>query len=206
MEREPRATSPKSRRQMRFTRSHSLLLLVLACAVGLIIAYGWQTHDADNQFEDQERVDTAPPAADAVQRAPQPATAPPPVVSKTYVPEHIPQSALEEVYAPQVDNETQAKLNEIKKRYEGVLVTHMFLLRCKIAKPEDQKIIMNAMHKEIIAADPHGPMYFNVTTAATGAYNEMYINTPCTTPEVATLATQYLDYVRALSERYPSNE
>jgi hypothetical protein len=194
---------------MRFAWVRSLQLL-LALVVGsvLILAYDWQLGSARSEIESlaaaNQRLEiaarkpvnvvVAPPVEQPA--APAPAPAPAPVVAAA---KPTP-SPIEQVYAPQGNS-----LDDIKKRYEDILVTHLFLNRCGKAGADDYATIINGMRQESVAvgAPDVARLQVNILTAATGSYNEIYRSSRCDDPSMANLQSQYQSYITSLKERFP---
>lgn len=141
--------------------------------------------------------DTTPVAAPVV--TPAPAATP-----TTQAPASIVQTPVEEVYNPERDaKDNDSRLDDIKKRYENILVTYMFLSKCQKAGPDDYGIIMNALTQEMAGKNPPPQFQENILSAAQGSYKEMYTQTSCTGESIETLRAQYNDYLKSLIAQFP---
>jgi len=111
---------------------------------------------------------------------------------------------IEALYNPEKDpTDKQSSLDDIKKRYEDIMVIHLFLKKCDRVKPEDLSIITNAMAQETTAADAPEKFEDDIMIAARGSYNEIYAKSPCTSKGVDVLNTQYNNYLKILTDTFP---
>ena len=127
----------------------------------------------------------SPPAQPAPAQTP-PAASPRPTVDDVYNPE-------------KKGTGNESVMDGIKKRYENILVTYMFLKQCNKAGANDYPIITSALAQEMASVNAPGRMQADIVTAAQGSYKEMYSRSRCDDPGITTLVTQYTAYVKALS-------
>lgn len=190
---------------MRFAWSRSVqLLLVLAAGSLLIMAYDWQLGNARSEISALEESNQR---LEATARKPLPAPAPAavaeaPAAPVVLAPAPVAQTPIEQLYAPDA---AQARFDDIKKRYEDILVTHMFLNRCGKVEAGDYAVIASAMRQEIIAANAPdaAKLQVNIMSAATGSYNEIYRTSLCDDKSMDSLVAQYKAYLDALKLRFP---
>lgn len=108
---------------------------------------------------------------------------------------------LEDVYNPEKrGSDTTARLDEMKKRYEDVLVLYFFLQKCGRTTPAEYHTITAALAQEMASVNAPGRLQYDILTAAQGSYREMYSKSQCEGPSVNGLYTQYQDYVRTVSQ------
>ena len=129
--------------------------------------------------------------------AQQPAAAPAPAPSPTG-------SSVEDVYNPERSStDAQSAMDAIKKRYEDVMVIHMFLKKCKRTGPDDYATITHGLAMELSALKAPSNMQQDVIDAANGAFKELYAKSPCNSTGVDALHKQYIDYLKVLTDNFP---
>jgi hypothetical protein len=107
---------------------------------------------------------------------------------------------IEDIYNPEkVSGDNQSAMDDIKKRYEDILVIHMFLKKCARVGAGDYAIITSALAQEMASVNAPGRMQYDILTAAQGSYKEIYAQSPCRGQQVDMLDTQYKDYVKKLA-------
>jgi len=106
-----------------------------------------------------------------------------------------------DVYSPESkSNDKESSIDAIKKRYEDILVTHMFLKKCGRVSASDYPIITAALAQEMASLNAPGRLQYDIQTAAEGSYNELYARTSCEGSGIEALNEQYNDYIKALSK------
>ena len=202
------------------------LLLALACSIAVIIAYDWQLSNARHLNKPKtarNRTLISPNGQLAAQRnlpamrmrapvdsyyPPLPSEQTPPVATVT-VPAAIPAtpvqpiakpSAMEDIYNPErASNDPTSNMDNIKKRYEDILVIYMFLNKCGKVNAADYNIITSSLQQELVSAQAPPRLQNDIFTAANGSYKEIYSQSSCTGPEVPGLYNQYTDFIKVLS-------
>jgi len=205
------------------------LLYAIACASAVILVYDWQLAESQQAVKTvpvpeaahQEPAKTIPAKVQPkpLQAKPKPAALP---VSNSYYPPLVAQPApariqapppaaakaapatVDDVYNPEKKSGgNEAAMDGIKKRYEDILVTYLFLKKCGRASDNDYSVIAAAMDREIAAAGAPARLPSDIIASAQGSYNEMYAKSSCDGEEVGTLSEQYTTYVKALSDNLP---
>jgi hypothetical protein len=111
---------------------------------------------------------------------------------------------IEALYNPQSEvNDKQSSMDDIKKRYEDILVIHLFLKKCNRVKPADFKIINYAISQEILALDAPKQLQKDIINASQGSYNEVYAKSPCNGRGIRDLQAQYHSYIDVLRHNFP---
>jgi len=201
--------SPES--LIRFARARSTeLLLILACGMIAIGIYDWQLRNARNVAHTPN---PPPVASQKPQNAPAPANSGyyPPLVSPSVPakPSARPASennkpnaspTLSDVYNPeQESSDNQSVMDDIKKRYEDILVTYLFLKRCGKANAGDYPIITSALAQEMASVNAPGRLQYDIVASAQGSYKEMYAGSKCDGKGIDSLYLQYSDYIKTAS-------
>lgn len=113
-------------------------------------------------------------------------------------------SVINELYNPEANGKnTQAVLDNLKKRYESALVTYFFLRRCKETDPGDYHIIVSALAQEMASVDAPGRLLDDTVKAAQGSYREVYAKSSC--KDAKPLAKPYADYIKKLAANVPKD-
>lgn len=116
-----------------------------------------------------------------------------------------PGETVEDLYNPEKErHDSQSAMDDIKKRYEDILVTYFFLKKCGKSTPEDYRVIMSALAQEMASVNAPGRMQYDILTAAQGSYKEMYAGSSCGGQGFDTLYTQYANYIKVLSANFPA--
>ena len=111
---------------------------------------------------------------------------------------------IEALYNPDKDRiDKQSGMNDIKKRYEDIIVIHLFLKKCNQIKPNDFTIISNALSEEIAAMEAPAKLQDDIYMSAQGSYNEIYAKSPCNGKGINNLSSQYRNYIAILAKNYP---
>ncbi len=102
-------------------------------------------------------------------------------------------------------HDTNSITDNIKHRYEELMVNYFLMDKCGKASNQDYQIIMSVLQKEI--ADAHVPARLkdDILTAAKGSYDELYSHSDCADPAIANLAAQYHNYISNLSKKISPN-
>ncbi len=95
-------------------------------------------------------------------------------------------------------------IDDIKTRYEDLLVTYLLMQKCGKATVADYNIIMAAMQKEIAALQAPVRLQYDTLTAAKGSYEELYSNNDCEKSTLVDTETQYRAYINALTSPAPA--
>lgn len=115
-----------------------------------------------------------------------------------------PTTPYDTLYNPEASTaDGQSASDAIKKRFEGVLVTYLFLRRCGQAQASDYHVIISALAQEMASINAPGRLQYDILTSAQGTYKEMYSKTECSDPSAVSTINQYNSYLQALSKRIP---
>lgn len=71
------------------------------------------------------------------------------------------------------------KLDDLKQRYEDILVGYYFLSRCERAFPQDLELINRALYEELRQTGGDETLHQGIFSAAKGSYDSVYADTPC---------------------------
>ena len=96
--------------------------------------------------------------------------------------------------------EIEAKLDEIKEKYEDIFISYMFLKRCERANASDYTVIINSLSAEIeplqSKQEYQGIMFLeSVYEAARGSYDAIYSSTECSTDNIAVTLPKYEQFI-----------
>jgi hypothetical protein len=156
----------------------------------------------------------ATPAAAAAQTPPTVSPAPPPPAAQVAVaqaqlqiqPATTPGKMVEDVYDPEEKTSgTSAAMDALKKRYEDILVTYLFLKQCGRVSANDYLVITSALSQEMASMNAPGRLQSDVATAAQGSYHEVYAHSSCEGATVDSLLAQYNTYIATLSKQFGSH-
>lgn len=114
-----------------------------------------------------------------------------------------PESLIEKVYNPEkemLETDTQSSLDDIKKRYEDILVLHMYMKHCNKAESNDYSIINAALAQEMASLDAPSRLLNDIVDSAKGSYSEIYADSPCQGPGIGRLVKQYKEYIDTLRQ------
>lgn len=118
-----------------------------------------------------------------------------------------PPSTLEQVYNPEREQgsngDDQSSMDDIKKRYEDILVIYMFLKQCGRIESSDYNIITSALAQEMASVNAPGRMQYDVVNSAKGSYQEIYSQSPCEGDGINKLTNQYHQYIEVLKTNFP---
>jgi len=110
---------------------------------------------------------------------------------------------IEALYNPERDQQDiQSGMDDIKKRYEDILVIHQFLRKCNKVPPEGIHIISTAISQEIQALQAPANLQESVMESARSSYREIYARSPCNGKGINSLVTQYNDYLAVLQKNF----
>ncbi len=99
-----------------------------------------------------------------------------------------------------IADDKRAAMDEIKQRYEEILVTYFYLRRCSMASTLDYHVIISALAQEMASVNAPGRLQYDVLTAAKGSYREMYLKTKCPADTNDALLLRYTDYINSISK------
>lgn len=112
-------------------------------------------------------------------------------------------AAINALYSPEKGrSDQQSGMDDIKRRYEDILVIHLFLKKCGKVKPTDYSTITSALGQEMAAIDAPSRLQLDVVSSAQGSYNEIYSKSPCDGKGIADLNKQYNNYIQILSQNF----
>ncbi len=113
----------------------------------------------------------------------------------------LPDDPLAQMYdARRSSSDYQARLDEIKTRYEEILVTHFYLKRCKQAEAMDYHLIISSLATEMASVNAPGRLQYDILTSARGSYRELYAVTRCDAPGTDTLKEGYQRYIQSIAK------
>lgn len=113
-------------------------------------------------------------------------------------------AAVNEVYNPETINpDEQAAIDDMKKRYEDIIVIYMFMKKCGKVNPADYNVITHALGQEMASVNAPGRLQNDVLTAARGSFQEIYSKSPCDGEGIQALTDQYNNYIQVLADNYP---
>lgn len=96
--------------------------------------------------------------------------------------------------------ELQAKLDQIKEKFEPLFINYYYLKRCNLVSPNDFHLMNSALLYELSRIDGPSSARDTIIQAAKGSHDEMYAEAPCTkeaTNPVKTNVDRYLQSVAA---------
>lgn len=181
------------------------LLLAVAVLSAVIVAYDWkytetthqvealsaQAQDAERKYQESLKVQEQ--LADELQLTQQP-PAPQPQAKE-------PASTVAALFTPEDQaGSADEQMDEIKRRFENVLVLYYFLRKCERVGQDDFFIITTALSQEMASVNAPGRLQYDILTAARGSYREMYAKSDCGGSELPDLTRQYNDYITVLSK------
>src|SRR5581483_6077621 len=86
-----------------------------------------------------------------------------------------PAETVDAIYNPEKDHDdAQSAMDNLKKRYEDILVTHFFLSKCGKTSPGDYQIITSALRQEMAAVNAPQHLQNDIVSSAQGSYQEIY--------------------------------
>jgi len=116
-------------------------------------------------------------------------------------------STLEQVYNPEREQSAQgndqASMDDMKKRYEDILVIYMFLKQCGRIQSADYNVITSALSQEMASVNAPGRLQADIVSAAKGSYQEIYSQSPCEGAGINKLLRQYNQYIEVLKTNFP---
>jgi len=95
-------------------------------------------------------------------------------------------------------------IDDIKTRYEDLLVTYFLMQKCGKASENDYNLIIASMQKEIVALQAPIRLQYDTLTAAKGSYEELYSNNDCAKSNLVDTETQFRSYINALTSPMPA--
>lgn len=130
---------------------------------------------------------------------------PPVVITQTYAPPPpaTPQTDVQAVFDPQgKPDDYQAKIDDLKKRYEDVLVSYFVLRQCDQVPPTDYHIVTSALSQEMASLDAPGRLQYDILTSAEGSYKELYSGTKCEAETIDPLKAKYKLFVDTVAAQF----
>lgn len=102
----------------------------------------------------------------------------------------IPITVTESIFSPasaqaSAEMEHTSKLDELKVKYEDLIVTYLYLAGCKQATEQEFNTIIYSLDAEMMGLEAAPSLRDNIITAAKGSYQEIYSGSGC---DEATLA------------------
>lgn len=115
------------------------------------------------------------------------------------------QSMIERVYNPERTEaltSEQSVMDDIKKRYEDILVLYLFMTKCGRAQPTDYNVITSALAQEMASVNAPSRLHNDIVESARGSYQEIYSESSCQGEGIDSLQTQYSNYVSTLQSNF----
>ncbi|MBY0407023.1 MAG: hypothetical protein K2Q01_04975, partial [Rickettsiales bacterium] len=126
---------------------------------------------------------------------------------ETSTPENTQANTIEQVYNPERQQgekgDKQSTMDDIKKRYEDILVIYMFLKQCGHIQSTDYNVITSSLAQEMASVNAPGRMQFDIVNSAKGSYQEIYSQSPCEGESISKLTQQYHQYIDILKTNFP---
>lgn len=179
-----------------------LLILVAVACVAVILASGYLTIDSYKQrlasnaeiiTGQKKTIATLAAERDALKNASLPAILPPPP----------PQNELEQVLEPlDSTSDYQARIDDLKKRYEEILVSYFVLKQCDKTTQTDFHIITSALSQEMASLDAPGRLQYDILTSARGSYTELYSGNQCEAELIDPLYAKYRIFVDSVGAQF----
>ena len=98
--------------------------------------------------------------------------------------------------APQDARQLEARLDEIKFRYEDAFVSYFYLRRCKAAGIEELNAINAALTREVRALGADPSVQYSIYSAAQGSYESIYADTSCKPDALNPVLHQFKAFVQ----------
>jgi hypothetical protein len=89
-------------------------------------------------------------------------------------------------------------IDEIKSSYEDALVSYMILSHCDPRMQAYYQPLYDALTRALAPYDATGLAVRNVVTAATGTYQALYSQTPCTDTHLAKTRRSFLQFIQQI--------
>lgn len=98
--------------------------------------------------------------------------------------------------APQDVRQLEARLDEIKFRYEDAFVSYFYLRRCKAAGIEELNAVNEALTREVRALGADPSVQYSIYSAAQGSYESIYADTSCDPTALNPVLHQFKAFVQ----------
>jgi len=113
---------------------------------------------------------------------------------------------IEALYNPERNQtDRQSSMDDIKKRYEDIIVIYLFLKKCNKIAPDDFDIINYALSQEMASVKAPEKLHDDIMNAAQGSYNEIYAKSACDGKGIGDLSVQYTNYIKVLAANFPKS-
>ena len=115
----------------------------------------------------------------------------------------LPADDVASVYNPEAAQlSSQAKMDEMKKRYEDILVTYFTLHKCTDISPLDYHVIVSALAQDMASVNAPGRLQFEILTSAQGSYKELYSGNTCDAKTIDPLKEQFRSYIDSMTKEF----
>lgn len=203
------AASARWLAQFAWSRSAQMLLALAACIL-IILVYDRQLGQARIEREEWKKLQagladlrasvtgaTEKMTAAAAQMERKPFAAAAPAAQPLVAPAPAAVQPVQEVF----DGESgaEATFDSMKKRYEDILVTHLFMVKCGMADTAHYAMIISALRGEAKQAGAPEEMENDILSAARGSYQEVYAQSKCDAEGMSVLQQQYAEYIAQLA-------
>lgn len=114
-----------------------------------------------------------------------------------------PKSEIEKVLEPEnIAPERGAKIDQLKKRYEDLLVSYFVLRKCEKINAVDYHIINSSLVQEMASINAPGRLQYDILVAAKGSYEALYAKNSCDEATIKPLSTDYKHFIDTVAEEF----
>ncbi len=189
-----------------FTYQTIYLLFIIIISIMVITFYSWRLTDTNNKLLQLQNNALITKTIETEQLENKNTTALAPAPENTTnttvaISKNSAQSTIEEVFNSDQKPDINSAIDNIKRRYEELLVNYFFLQKCGKTTEKDYQIIFQSLQKEAIPLHAPERLQYDVLTAAKGSYDELYSKNECIAPNVESSYKQFNDYIILLENR-----
>ncbi len=194
----------------RFHWSRSIqLLTIIGFSFVLIALYDWQVREIKDRLESTNSPEEMPVASsdninndvnnDDIDTQ---KNYYPPLIVNTTPADTATKNSIQDIFDIEKDaTGSISTINDVKTRYEDLLVTYFILQKCGKTKESDYNLIIASLQKEIAALQAPIRFQYDTITAAKGSYDELYSNNDCEKSDLEATENQYNSYIATLSNQ-----
>ena len=92
------------------------------------------------------------------------------------------------------------KLNEIKRKFEGLFVNFQYLKGCGAADEGDYHLLNSALIHELASSNGPARLQYDILTAAQGTYQEIYARSNCEQASVESIKGNFIVYIEEIKK------
>lgn len=179
----------------------SALSLTMISSLIVITFFYWQLNNTKQELLTIKNTDIAD---ENISPAPPVNVAPLPAQNTNDIPPTPPvDNSIRSVFeSGQNPTDSKSAIDNIKTRYEEILVTYFFLQKCGKTTDSDYRSIFFALQKEAANLQAPERLQYDILTAAKGSYDEVYAKNECTEANISPIYQQYNSYIQSLSEKH----